>query len=268
MHVPIKTCDLRFSKLRAVCASRSFNGRPGGRHRLPPGGAAVVPVGCVRVAGRKSSAARTLPLPRRLRVVRMPDTHGMHRSCWFEGHGSRRPESMCRIAVLDFRSRRASTFVRGYARSRELRRTHRSLWRRRVGPLARPLPVRGRPVGMHQLCAQVLIAAILRPVIRADGMTPAGACREWPKLKSADDRRGCELTRRDRPVTRSVRTEARSSGARPGCRQTMPSARQFSTAATPVRSRRLRGGSRLRPAPLNCHFHRSERAVAHGTVSG
>ena len=45
---------------------------------------------------------------------------------------------------------------------------------------------------MHQLCAQVLIAAILRPVIRADGMTPAGACREWPKLKPPDDRRGTE----------------------------------------------------------------------------
>src|ERR1700720_841217 len=58
-----------------------------------------------------------------------------------------------------------------------------------------PPPVRGRPVGMHQLCAQVLIAAILRPVIRADGMTPAGACREWPKSKTADDRRGSERLR-------------------------------------------------------------------------
>jgi hypothetical protein len=47
---------------------------------------------------------------------------------------------------------------------------------------------------MHQLGAQVLIAAILRPVIRADGMTPAGACREWPKPKPADDRRGSERT--------------------------------------------------------------------------
>jgi hypothetical protein len=53
-------------------------------------------------------------------------------------------------------------------------------------------PVRERPVGMHQLGAQVLIAAILLPVIRADGMTPAGACREWPKPKIPDDRRGGE----------------------------------------------------------------------------
>jgi hypothetical protein len=45
---------------------------------------------------------------------------------------------------------------------------------------------------MCQLCAQVLIAAILLPVIRADGMTPDGACREWPKPKTADDRRGSE----------------------------------------------------------------------------
>jgi hypothetical protein len=45
---------------------------------------------------------------------------------------------------------------------------------------------------MRQLCAAVLIAAILLPVIRADGMTPAGACREWPKPKPADDRRGAE----------------------------------------------------------------------------
>jgi hypothetical protein len=47
-------------------------------------------------------------------------------------------------------------------------------------------------VGIHQLGAQVLIAAILQPVIRADGMTPAGACREWPKPKIPDDRRGGE----------------------------------------------------------------------------
>src|SRR5580704_11099515 len=53
-------------------------------------------------------------------------------------------------------------------------------------------PVRGRPAGMHQLWAQVLIAAILRPVIRADRMTPAGACGEWRKPEPADDRRGGE----------------------------------------------------------------------------
>jgi hypothetical protein len=52
---------------------------------------------------------------------------------------------------------------------------------------------------MHQLCATVLIAAILLPVIRADGMTPAGACREWPKPKPPDDRRGGERVRRDVP---------------------------------------------------------------------
>jgi hypothetical protein len=50
---------------------------------------------------------------------------------------------------------------------------------------------------MHQLFAQVLIAAILRPVIRADGITSAGACREWPKPKSPDDRRGAERARGD-----------------------------------------------------------------------
>jgi hypothetical protein len=59
---------------------------------------------------------------------------------------------------------------------------------------------------MHQLRAQVLIAAILLRVIRADEMTPAGACREWPK--PADDRRGGERVPRDRPVTRSVRTRS------------------------------------------------------------
>src|SRR6202030_454783 len=41
----------------------------------------------------------------------------------------------------------------------------------------------------------VLIAAILRPVIRADGMTHAGACRDWPMPKLPDDRRGAERVR-------------------------------------------------------------------------
>ena len=53
-------------------------------------------------------------------------------------------------------------------------------------------PVGERPVGMYQLCAPVLIAAILRSVIRAAEMTPVGACREWPMPKTADDRRGTE----------------------------------------------------------------------------
>jgi hypothetical protein len=48
---------------------------------------------------------------------------------------------------------------------------------------------------MHQLCAQVLIAAILLPVIHDDGMIPVGACREWPKPKTADDRRDGERVR-------------------------------------------------------------------------
>jgi hypothetical protein len=56
-------------------------------------------------------------------------------------------------------------------------------------------PVRERPVGLHQLGAKVLIAAILCPVIRADGMAPAGACRERPKPELADDRRGTERVR-------------------------------------------------------------------------
>ena len=69
------------------------------------------------------------------------------------------------------------------------------------------MPPRQRPVEMHQLCATVLIAAIPLPVIRADGMTPSGACREWPKPKPADDRRGVERVRRDvRPSREEVRT--------------------------------------------------------------
>jgi hypothetical protein len=48
---------------------------------------------------------------------------------------------------------------------------------------------------MHQLGAQVLIAAILLPVIRDDGMIPVGASREWPKPEPADDRRGGDRVR-------------------------------------------------------------------------
>jgi hypothetical protein len=80
----------------------------------------------------------------------------------------------------------------------------------RVGPLARPRPpgttaartsgrtasaaaTRARAAGRKvQLCAAVLIAAILLPVIRAVGTTPVGACREWPKPEIADDRRAAE----------------------------------------------------------------------------
>jgi hypothetical protein len=80
----------------------------------------------------------------------------------------------------------------------------------RVGPLARPQPpgttaavtsgrtasaaaTRARAAGRElQLCATVLIAAILRPVIRADRTTLVGACRDWPKPKEPDDRRGAE----------------------------------------------------------------------------
>jgi hypothetical protein len=58
-----------------------------------------------------------------------------------------------------------------------------------------------------QLCAAVLIAAILLPVIRADGLTPAGACREWPMPKIPDDRRGAERLRAgDCAIARRVRT--------------------------------------------------------------
>jgi hypothetical protein len=59
---------------------------------------------------------------------------------------------------------------------------------------------------MRQLGAQVLIAAILLPVIRADGITPDGACREWPNPKPADDRRGGERVRRDRDGYEPERT--------------------------------------------------------------
>jgi hypothetical protein len=45
---------------------------------------------------------------------------------------------------------------------------------------------------MNQLCAAVLIAAILRPVIRADRTIRVGACRDWPMPKKPDDRRGAE----------------------------------------------------------------------------
>jgi hypothetical protein len=38
--------------------------------------------------------------------------------------------------------------------------------------------VEGRPVEMPNGAGEVLVAAILRPVIRADGMTPIGACHE------------------------------------------------------------------------------------------
>jgi hypothetical protein len=114
----------------------------------------------------------------------------------------------------------------------------------RVGPLARPRPpgttaalirggtvsaaaTRARAAGRAvQLCAAVLLAAILRPVIRAAGATRVGACREWPKPKPADDRRGAERVRAgDCPFARSVRTAAHSSGARPGGRQPIPSGR-------------------------------------------
>jgi len=65
-------------------------------------------------------------------------------------------------------------------------------------------PVRERPVEIRQLCAEVLIAAILRPVIRADGMTTVGACREWPKAEAADDRRDGERVREGNPPHREA----------------------------------------------------------------
>jgi hypothetical protein len=64
------------------------------------------------------------------------------------------------------------------------------------GRAASAAATRARAAGQEvQLCAAVLIAAILRPVIRADGMTHAGACRDRPKLKPADDRRDAERLR-------------------------------------------------------------------------
>jgi hypothetical protein len=56
------------------------------------------------------------------------------------------------------------------------------------------------------------------PALRADGMTPAGACREWPNPKPADDRRGGERVRGSCPSREGDEPEAHSSGARPGGR--------------------------------------------------
>jgi hypothetical protein len=83
-----------------------------------------------------------------------------------------------------------------------------------------------------QLCAAVLIAAILRPVIRADGMTHASACRDWTMPKLADDRRGAERVG-PRPSREGYEPKAHSSGARPGWQQPMPSGRQLSAAVVP-----------------------------------
>jgi hypothetical protein len=93
---------------------------------------------------------------------------------------------------------------------------------------------------MHQLGAQVLIAAILLPVIRDDGMTLGGACREWPKPKPADDRRGSERI-----------------GA-----GTMPSREAYEPERT-VPALDPGGGRRCRPAASGNHFHTSE--ASHGS---
>jgi hypothetical protein len=97
---------------------------------------------------------------------------------------------------------------------------------------------------MHQLRAQVLIAAILLPVIRADGMTPAGACREWPKPKPADDRRGGERMRRDVPIARRVRTASaqfRRSTRGAAADAVCPPVRPFSAAVAATASARQDG---------------------------
>src|ERR1700730_6327971 len=95
-------------------------------------------------------------------------------------------------------------------------------------------PVGERPVGMYQLCAPVLIAAILRSVIRAAEMTPVGACREWPMPKLADDRRGAERVRAEDCAHRAKGTTRK---------RTVP-------ALDPG------GGSRCRPAALSSIFIR------------
>jgi hypothetical protein len=79
---------------------------------------------------------------------------------------------------------------------------------------------------MHQLCAAVLIAAILVPVIRADGMTHAGACRDWPMPKLPDDRRGAErVPAGTAAVARRVRTDRAQFRRSTRGRQPMPFAR-------------------------------------------
>ena len=143
---------------------------------------------------------------------------------------------MCGIALLDFRSRRASARSHGRCRPARPRRCI-------SGRTASAAATRARAAGRDaQLCATVLIAAIPPPVIRTDGMTPAGACRDWPEPKPPDDRRDGERVRRDVPSREKYEPKAHSSGARPGC------------------------GSRCRSAASSNHFHPSLWAAAHGTL--
>jgi hypothetical protein len=112
------------------------------------------------------------------------------------------------------------------------------------GRMASDAATRARAAGQEvQLCAAVLIAAILLPVIRADGMTPAGVCRDWPMPKIPDDRRGAERVRAGDGAHRAMSTNRK---------RTVP-------ALDPG------GGSRCRP-PASSHFHPSGRAAAQGTV--
>jgi hypothetical protein len=70
-------------------------------------------------------------------------------------------------------------------------------------------PVRERPVWWPNCARQGLIAAILLPVIRANGTTHVGACREWPMPKPTDDRRGIDSVRPERAqFRRSTRVAA------------------------------------------------------------
>jgi hypothetical protein len=97
---------------------------------------------------------------------------------------------------------------------------------------------------MHQLGAQVLIAAILLPVIRDDGMTLGGACREWPKPKPADDRRGSERI-----------------GA-----GTMPSREAYEPERTVPALDRVAAADAVRPLQVTI-FIPQRQATARGTVS-
>ena len=115
-------------------------------------------------------------------------------------------------------------------------------------------PVREQPVWMRQLCAPVLTAAISLPVIRVDGMTPAGARREWPCTTGCQPKTpmiaagasasasGTQL------IVKRTEPERTVPGPDPGGLQLMPSALQRTTSP----SQRGEICSRLKPGAGGC----------------
>jgi hypothetical protein len=150
--------------------------------------AAIVPAGCGRVAGREVEA----PLvPCRSHVDYGAGSH--------DGHSRPAPFVLVRgprIAQpeVDVRNRSARLPVTA-----------------RVGPLARPPP--------PGTIAALISGGTASGVIRVGGMTRAGASREWPKFKPADDRRGGERVQAGREAYEPERTvPARDPGGRSRCR--------------------------------------------------